>query len=339
MILFQNGKKFQEFKYNLEEDLESEIVKNSKIFFGKDTIYINAKRKIDSKALGGTIPDGFLFNFSDKDEPEFYVVEAELKSHDFFNHIFPQITKFFAFFKNRKSQAELVEKIFSIISTSPELNNEFKEFLGGTEIYKSIKDIIENSQNILLIIDDEKDELPEIMDTYSDTWGKIVKKLILKKFVNNDEVIFTIEPDFENIDYPNVESVEKIKKIEEIEDVEYTEERHLEGIKEEIKDVYNEIKKELLNINENLVFNPQKYYISIIHDKNIAFFKIKKKKVRLVILQPEDEVRNKIETHNIKHLSESVQKFWNGPSCEIIIENGDNLDEIISLFRPVISDS
>ena len=339
MILFQNGKKFQEFKYNLEEDLESEIVKNSKIFFGKDTIYINAKRKIDSKALGGTIPDGFLFNFSDKDEPEFYVVEAELKSHDFFNHIFPQITKFFAFFKNRKSQAELVEKIFAIISTSPELNNEFKEFLGGTEIYKSIKDIIENSQNILLIIDDEKDELPEIMDTYSDTWGKIVKKLILKKFVNNDEVIFTIEPDFENIDYPNVESVEKIKKIEEIEDVEYTEERHLEGIKEEIKDVYNEIKKELLNINENLVFNPQKYYISIIHDKNIAFFKIKKKKVRLVILQPEDEVRNKIETHNIKHLSESVQKFWNGPSCEIIIENGDNLDEIISLFRPVISDS
>ena len=339
MILFQNGKKFQEFKYNLEEDLESEIVKNSKIFFGKDTIYINAKRKIDSKALGGTIPDGFLFNFSDKDEPEFYVVEAELKSHDFFNHIFPQITKFFAFFKNRKSQAELVEKIFSIISTSPELNNEFKEFLGGTEIYKSIKDIIENSQNILLIIDDEKDELPEIMDTYSDTWGKMVKKLILKKFVNNNEVIFTIEPDFENIDYPNIESVEKIKKIEEIEDVEYTEERHLEGIKEEIKDVYNEIKKELLNINENLVFNPQKYYISIIHDKNIAFFKIKKKKVRLVILQPEDEVRNKIETHNIKHLSESVQKFWNGPSCEIIIENGDNLDEIISLFRPVISDS
>jgi len=117
MVIFQDGKKFQEYRYDVEDELEKEIVDNSQLFFGKHTIYIDTKRKIDSKALGGTIPDGFLFDLSDKEEPEFYVVEVELKSHDFFNHIFPQITKFFAFFKNRKSQAELVEKIFSIVNT------------------------------------------------------------------------------------------------------------------------------------------------------------------------------------------------------------------------------
>lgn len=333
MVIFKDGKKFQEYKYPLEEELETEIVDNSQLFFGKHTIYIDAKRKIESKALGGTIPDGFLFDFSDKEEPEFYVVEVELKKHDFFNHIFPQITKFFAFFKNRKSQADLVEKIFSIINTDMESKKEFKKYLGEKEIYKSIKDAIDNSQNILLVIDDKKDELPEIMETYSDTWGKLVKVLILKKFVHSKEFIYLMEPDFENIEYGYAESVDKAER----EEIEYTEEFHLEGVNDEIKASYFKIKENLLKNNKDLVFNPQKYYISIIHGKNIAFFQIRKKKIRLVVKLPEDEVRLKIKNHRVKHLSEGVQKFWNGPSCEIVIDNSQNIEEIISLLKSLIT--
>jgi predicted transport protein len=335
MVIFQDGKKFQEYRYSVEDELEREIVDNSQLFFGKHTIYIDAKRKIESKALGGTIPDGFLFDLSDKEEPEFYVVEVELKSHDFFNHIFPQITKFFAFFKNRKSQAELVEKIFSIVNTDMELKKEFKKYLGEKEIYKSIKDTIDNSQNILLVIDDKKDDLPEIMETYSDTWGKMVKVLIFKKFVHANEFIYVIEPDFENIEYGYAESVDKAERKE----IEYTEEFHLEGIDDEIKAAYFKIKENLLKINKDLVFNPQKYYISIIHNKNIAFFQFRKKKIRLVVMSPEDDVRLKIKNHNVKHLSEGVQKFWNGPSCEIIIDNKENMDEIINLLKSLIKEN
>ncbi|KAA0257570.1 hypothetical protein FHQ18_09525 [Deferribacter autotrophicus] len=211
--------------------MEKEIVDNSQLFFGKHTIYIDVKRKIEFKALGGTIPDGFLFDFSNKEEPEFYIVEVEFKNHDFYKHIFPQITKFFAFFKNRKSQSELVEKIFSIVNTDIKLKKEFKKYLGEKEIYKSIKDTIDSSQNILLIIDDNKDELLEIMETYSNTWGKMVKFLILKKFVNNNEFIYVIEPDFENIEYGFAESVDKAER----EELEYTEEFHLEGINDNSK--------------------------------------------------------------------------------------------------------
>jgi len=335
MVIFQGGKKFKEYQYGLENELEKEIVDNYHLFFGKHTIYIDAKRKIESKALGGTIPDGFLFDFSDKEEPEFYIVEVELKSHDFFNHIFPQITKFFAFFKNRKSQADLVEKIFSIINTDMESKKEFKKYLGEKEIYKSIKDAIDNSQNILLVIDDKKDELPEIMETYSDTWGKMVKVLILKKFVHANEFIYLIEPDFENIEYGYAESVDKAER----EEIEYTEEFHLEGVNDEIKATYFKIKENLLEINKDLVFNPQKYYISIKHNKNIAFFQFRKKKIRLVVMLPEDEVRLKIKNHSVKHLSEGVQKFWNGPSCEIIIDNKENMDEIINLLKSLIKEN
>ena len=159
--------------------------------------------------------------------------------------------------------------------------------------------------------------------------------MILKKFVNNNEFIYVIEPDFENIEYGFAESVDKAEH----EELEYTEEFHLEGINDEIKAAYFKIKEELLKINKDLVFNPRKYYISIIHNKNIAFFIFRKKKIRLIVMLPEDDVRLKIKNHNIKGLSESVQKFWNGPSCEIIIDNKENLDEIINLFKFLISEN
>lgn len=327
MIIFQNNKKFQEYKYNKEAELEKEIIDNSHLFFGKDTIYINTKKKIDTKALGGAIPDGLLFDFSDKEEPEFYIVEVELESHNFFNHIFPQITKFFSFFKNRKSQAELVEKTFSVINTNPELKREFKKYLGEKEIYKTIKDTIENSQNILLLIDGEKEELPEIMETYSATWGKMVKLIILKKFIQGNEFFYTIEPEFEDIEYSYPKPADKDKQSE------YSEEFHLEDINNEIKNAYIKIKEELLKINKNFVFNPQKHYISVIYNKNIAFFRFGKKKIYLVIMLPEEDVKKRIKSHSVKHLSDGVQKFYNGSCCAIIIDNKENIDEIISLFE------
>jgi hypothetical protein len=49
MILFLDGKKFTEHKYATEEDFERDVVLSSKEFFGKETVYIDAKKKIESK--------------------------------------------------------------------------------------------------------------------------------------------------------------------------------------------------------------------------------------------------------------------------------------------------
>ena len=103
MKLFTYNKVFKEFKFEKEIDFEKEVVVNSKLFFGSKTIYIDAKKKIEAKSIGKTIPDGFLFDLSDKNNPEFYLVEVELQNHDFYSHIFQQITKFFGFYKNPKS--------------------------------------------------------------------------------------------------------------------------------------------------------------------------------------------------------------------------------------------
>jgi predicted transport protein len=333
MKLFLNNKVYSEFQFVKEADFEREIVANSKLFFGAGSIYIDAKRKIETKSLGNSIPDGFLFDLTDKDNPEFYLVEVELAKHDFFNHIFPQITKFFGFYKNPKSQGDLVEKIFTIITNDSELKKEFKRYLGDKEVYKFIKDTVERSQNILLVLDGEKREMPEITETYTDTWGKMVKPILIKKYSNNSDFIYTMHPDFENIEFADIEN----ESSEATEDLAYTEDYHLEGVSETVRKIYTTIKTELLKVNGTLIFNPQKFYISIRKDKNIAFFKIRRKKIALVVLNPEEETRKQINHHMVKTLTTGVQKFWNGPSCAIMIETTETLDEVIDLLKKLIS--
>lgn len=333
MRLLTNQRAYNQLQFEKESDFEREVVIYSKLFFGQHTIYIDSKRKIDSKALGNSVPDGFLFDLSDKENPEFYIVEVELAKHDFYNHIFPQITKFLGFYKNFKGLTDLTEKIFSFINNDNELKKEFKKYLGENEVYKFLMDTIQRSQNILLVIDGEKKELPEIMDTYSDTWGKVVKLIQIKRFAYNGELIYSMHPEFENIEFAEIEN-----ETAETQEDQYTEEYHLEGVSETVRNIYGELKAHIVKIDPSIRFNPQKYYISIRKEKNLAFFIIGRKKSRLVVMQSETETRRELQYHPIKTLTEKVQKFWNGPSCAVILETTENLGEVKSLLSKLLTD-
>jgi hypothetical protein len=157
-----NGKKFNETEFILETDFEKIIKDNFNVLFGSKTIYFDIKSKIDAKTLGSSIPDAFLFDFEDTINPNFYIVEVELQKHDFYRHIFPQLTRFFAFFNNSRSINQLVERLFSYIKSNANIEQEFRKYIGNKEIYKALKDIIEHTLNILLISDDNKPEMQEV---------------------------------------------------------------------------------------------------------------------------------------------------------------------------------
>jgi hypothetical protein len=195
--IYAQGKKFTEIKAQDEKEFEDIVKQNSKALFGPSTVYFDFKSRVDSQTLGSSIPDGFLFDFRDRENPEFYLVEVELARHDFYKHIFPQITKFFAFFKNDESRSDLVDRLHQFIESNTDRKNEIKQYLGNKEIYKAVKDIIESSQNILLIIDENKPEVGEVMTTYTDTWDKMVTIEILKQYESEGESILQLSPDFE----------------------------------------------------------------------------------------------------------------------------------------------
>jgi len=337
MTILQGNKRFVESQFKTEDDFEELIRSQSKVLFGKDTIFIYTKRKLKGVILGATIPDGFLFDLTDLENPEFYLVEVELQKHDFYKHIFPQITKFFGFFRSQTSQNDLVEKLFSIINADAALRSEFKRFLGDKEIFKFLKDICEDSQNILLVIDGDKVELPEIIDTYTDTWGKLVKILKVKKFTNENESLISVEPDFVDIQYaPDAVVDESEEGGDESSKPTYSEEYHLDGVSDSTKQSYLAIKDHVSKNYPDAVFNFQKYYIGIRTDRNLAYLKLQKKKLRAVVMLPEDEVRSLMTHHVVKQLSQGVQGFYNGPCCAVVFENAKDMDDFWKLLKTLI---
>jgi predicted transport protein len=335
MTVVSNGKRFSPIAFKTEKDFEEDVSQASKNLFGANTVFINAKRKIESKSLGGAVPDGFFFDFSDAGDPQFYIVEIELTQHSFYNHIFPQITKFFAFFNNQRLQKNLIDKLYSVIDTDVPLNTEFKKYLGKQEIYKFLSDLIDNSQNILLIADGQIAELQEIMETYTDTWGRLVRFLEIRKYVSNQDLIYTISPDFETIQY-----FEPLKAPDDIEEVDkpavYSEDFHLAAASQTVKDTYAKIKEIAISLNPELQFNPQKYYVSIKAPKNIAFLKIRKQKIRFIAMMPEKEIRALITKLGISTLSEAVQNFYNGACAAVDIPDLANENEIKKLLTTLV---
>lgn len=323
-----NGKNFEQVLYAKEDAFEQLVAQNAQTIFGDKAIYIDTKKKVNTSSLGGTIPDGFLIDLSDSDEPQFYLVEVELKSHDFFRHIFPQITRFFAFYRDSKQQHKLIETMFDIFKDSPALAHKLRDLIGAKEIYKFLKDTIDNGQNILIVIDGPKAEFKEIMDTYTDTWGRMVKVQIVNHFQQNNSNILTVEPPFQAIPFEDAISLPPDKEISE--PSQYTEELHLDGCEANVRDTYSKLKSEFLSVKSTLRFNPVKYYIGVRDIKNIAAIRFRKRKLLLELDLSEDEVNKMIkpEHHKVRLYSSR------GPMVEI--DDAKYWDEIQKLISKLV---
>jgi predicted transport protein len=333
-----NGENFEQVIYYKEDAFEQLVAQNAQTIFGDKAIYIDTKKKVNTSSLGGTIPDGFLIDLSDPDDPQFYLVEVELQNHDFFNHIFPQITKFFAFYRDSKQRHKLIETMFAFFQNDAVLTKKLRDLIGPKEIHKFFTDTIDSNQNILIIIDDPKPEFEEIINTYTDTWGKMVKIQIVNHFKQDNNNILTVEPPFEGLQIGDAISPSPEKEL--VRDSNYTEEFHLDGCLPSVKEVYEKLKGEFLKVKNGLRFNPTKGYIGVADKTQFAFIKTQKKKVWLIVLLDESETRQILQSkyHKLKSHTETVQRFWGGnyPNCAVEIIDTSHWDEIQKLVAKLV---
>lgn len=106
-ILIDN-KTFEETAFENEDELERAVVNNKKYIFGDETVLIDIKRKVGLKNSKNTgIPDGFLIDFSNPNKPQLFFVEYELESHHLYEHIGPQIMRFYASFETGGKKSSL----------------------------------------------------------------------------------------------------------------------------------------------------------------------------------------------------------------------------------------
>lgn len=111
--LLIDNKVYSYYEYPLEKEFEQIIVDKSAQIFGKNSIYIDIKKRIGDSIL--TIPDGYLIDFSFQADPRLYIIENELSSHDPYKHIGSQILKFAISYKEsgRKIKAFLYDHLAS----------------------------------------------------------------------------------------------------------------------------------------------------------------------------------------------------------------------------------
>ncbi|GIW62286.1 MAG: hypothetical protein KatS3mg090_0112 [Patescibacteria group bacterium] len=109
----------------------------------------------------------------------------------------------------------------------------------------------------------------------------------------------------------------------------YTEEDHLQGIPNNIVEIYEELKERILNLGDNVEILPRKHYIGFIANTNFADIHPQKSQIKIWINL------NKGELNDTKNLARDVSKIghWGNGDYEIVIKSNSNLDYIMTLIK------
>ncbi|MBU1245407.1 MAG: DUF5655 domain-containing protein [Nanoarchaeota archaeon] len=135
--------------------------------------------------------------------------------------------------------------------------------------------------------------------------------------------------------HENSESINKIsKKSDVVEKVSsevkvYTEEDHLSHCSEEIKSLYNELKNQILSIDENIEVIPKKKYIAFKSDRNFVDILPQKSKIKFWLNLSKGQLKD---VDSIARDVSSVGHWGNG-DYEVSFSNSEELPVLLSLIK------
>ena len=159
-IAVKDNVKYLPHQYKNEVELENLVKEHIEFIFGNNSLFFE-KSKIKGRASIGSIPDGFVLLPL---EQKWYVIEIELSKHPLYDHIVPQISKFFGAIKNPTTRKKLIDTFYEEIVSKPNLNYKYKIAGIKKERYKLLTDIINRSPEFAIIIDEKTGELEEICE-------------------------------------------------------------------------------------------------------------------------------------------------------------------------------
>ncbi len=314
-----------ERKFKTSEELAGIVLNNGKALFGEQTYLLDCAEKSSLVFPGGFIPHGLLFDIREKDKPKLFFIEVMLAKENMVD-LFKRMTSIFYFFRNQENINLFLTTLDNAISRNIGWRNKLKPLFEEKLPTEFLQSLLSRKPGILLVQDSFKDELKPFMETYTETWGKMIKPISFRKFEVGDDSLLTMVPTFHNLT-AKADKKDKVVKV--------TEDDHLQGVSETVRDIFLLMKTELLKVDSSLEFRVKGHYISMRKDRNIAFFQLGKKKLSIVIANPEKGMREQIKHHAVRTLADSVKKFWNGnENCfTAVIERKEHLDEVVNLLK------
>lgn len=192
-FILVKDKTFEEVAFDNEQELEVAVVHNKEHIFGKQAILIDYKRKTGSKTSKHSgIPDGFLIDFSSLKRPQMFFVEYELESHDLYEHIGPQIMRFYASFETGKN--ELYKSLIGVFKVDSELKASISKKIENTS-FENIDSLLnyvirENKPGMIVVIDEQTEDFNSLLRRFSD----IPEVVTVKKYSFDKEILYQYTP-------------------------------------------------------------------------------------------------------------------------------------------------
>lgn len=112
----------------------------------------------------------------------------------------------------------------------------------------------------------------------------------------------------------------------------FTEEEHISRVPEDVKELYNQFKTAILNLNPDIIVEPKKEYIAFKKGNNIVDITLLKKGLKLWI----NLKKGKLDDSKKLTRDMSETGHWGNGDYELMIENDANLEYILSLIKQAI---
>ncbi len=157
-------KVYMQYQWDLEDELEKEVIIHSKELFGKESIYIDIKKRIGGGDIL-SIPDGYLIDFSFKNDPRLYIIENELSTHDPFSHIGQQLLKFSISYKasGRKIKGFLLNDIIKETEKKSFMEHKLKSLnIRNIDAFLELI-IFDKPVGAIIVIDQITDDLTKVL--------------------------------------------------------------------------------------------------------------------------------------------------------------------------------
>ncbi len=159
-LIISDNNSFRLYSYKSEKELENLVIKHSKEIFGRDSIYIDSKKKLTSAKGISVIPDGLLLDFK---RNKVYIMEVELSTHDIIHHISNQINRFKLAMNNNETHNHLAAEFYKKI-----MQQESKADLA------KIQQIISSRFGIIILIDSISEKLGEVVNMLSQDGTEVI---------------------------------------------------------------------------------------------------------------------------------------------------------------------
>jgi hypothetical protein len=137
-------KKYFFVSYDEEPELQKIVEEIALDLFGEHSFIFPKSKLMSKKAELGTIPDGFILDISDPDNPILYVLEVELRSHGL-EHIATQILKFAISY--RESRPKLNVFLKEIIRADSNLEKKIEDRLTESKKFKYLDQLIDSAMD------------------------------------------------------------------------------------------------------------------------------------------------------------------------------------------------